>query len=141
MEGMCLLEENDTRAHSCPVCLDSMTQLHQARYLGRHDAWLDRCPTCQLIKVRNPHWYEEAYSDAICLADTGIVTRNLNIATALSALFRWMGLRGPFLDYGGGVGLLTRLMRDRGYDFRWFDEYADNALAPCHDRRVPATAG
>jgi hypothetical protein len=34
-----------------------------------------------------------------------------------------------FLDFGGGYGLLVRLMRDRGFDFRWHDRYAQNLLS------------
>jgi hypothetical protein len=33
------------------------------------------------------------------------------------------------LDVGGGSGLLVRLMRDRGLDFRWADKFAANLYA------------
>ena len=42
-----------------------------------------------------------------------------------------------FLDYGGGYGLFVRLMRDRGFDFRWHDRYAPNLLS----RGFEAAAG
>jgi hypothetical protein len=37
---------------------------------------------------------------------------------------------GRFVDYGGGYGLLVRLMRDAGFDYRWLDENAENLFAP-----------
>ncbi len=33
------------------------------------------------------------------------------------------------MDYGGGYGIFTRMMRDLGYDWRWVDKYAPNLLA------------
>jgi len=35
-----------------------------------------------------------------------------------------------YLDVAGGYGMLTRLMRDFGFDFYWVDKYCDNRLAP-----------
>jgi hypothetical protein len=34
-----------------------------------------------------------------------------------------------FLDFAGGYGVFTRLMRDIGFDFYWFDEYSNNIFA------------
>jgi hypothetical protein len=36
---------------------------------------------------------------------------------------------GTFVDIGGGYGLLTRLMRDRGFDFYWKDPHCENIFA------------
>ncbi|MBO6179310.1 MAG: class I SAM-dependent methyltransferase [Selenomonadaceae bacterium] len=35
-----------------------------------------------------------------------------------------------FLDFAGGYGLLVRMMRDRGYDFYWYDKYAKDIFNP-----------
>ncbi len=41
-----------------------------------------------------------------------------------------MGVRTePCLDYAGGYGIFTRLMRDAGFEYFWTDPYATNALA------------
>ena len=37
--------------------------------------------------------------------------------------------KGVFLDYGGGYGIFTRLMRDYGYDFYSYDKYCDNLVS------------
>jgi len=34
-----------------------------------------------------------------------------------------------YLDFAGGYGVLTRLMRDRGFDFYWQDPYCKNVFA------------
>jgi len=36
---------------------------------------------------------------------------------------------GKFIDYGGGVGVFVRMMRDKGFDFYLYDKYADNLFA------------
>ncbi|MEO6303495.1 MAG: class I SAM-dependent methyltransferase, partial [Bacteroidia bacterium] len=33
------------------------------------------------------------------------------------------------MDYGGGYGMFTRLMRDKGFDFYWHDDYCENLFA------------
>jgi hypothetical protein len=45
-------------------------------------------------------------------------------------IIRWFfDSEARFLDYGGGCGLLVRLMRDSGLDFLWHDRYATNLFA------------
>src|SRR5690606_10191648 len=34
-----------------------------------------------------------------------------------------------FLDYAGGYGIFTRIMRDIGFDFYWDDPYTENLLS------------
>jgi hypothetical protein len=36
---------------------------------------------------------------------------------------------GAFLDYGGGTGMLVRMMRDKGFDFNWLDAHGENQFA------------
>ena len=47
------------------------------------------------------------------------------------ALYFVMGERGRgrYLDAAGGYGMLTRLMRDYGFDFYWADKYCVNLMA------------
>lgn len=107
-----------------------MTHRFSAVFLGRYEAPYDQCPACGLLQVRAPHWLDEAHGDAIAVTDTGLVARNLNLADRLAILLPALdGGKGPYLDYGGGLGLFVRLMRDRGFDFRWHDPYARNELA------------
>lgn len=114
-----------------------------------YSAPLDFCVACGFLQVRDPHWLAQAYDKAITALDTGLVARNLRIAAVLEGLLpalehgakhgtpifdnarcdsKSMG-SGRWLDHGGGVGLLVRLMRDRGFDFRWADAHAENLLA------------
>lgn len=87
-----------------------------------------RCRICNAAV--QPHWIAEAYRDAIIAADTGLVQRNLLHADLLECLlYRVFAGKGRFLDVAGGYGLLTRLLRDRGFDCRTTDPYCQNLLA------------
>ena len=107
-----------------------MTVAFEATFLGGHRAPMDWCRACGFLRARAPFWLEEAYSSAIATTDTGLLWRNLHIGDRLRALLPVLfDANGPFLDFAGGYGVLTRLMRDRGFDFWWQDEYAQNLLA------------
>lgn len=85
------------------------------------------CEACGLLQTESPYWLTEAYKKAISRLDTGILQRNLTAMRVVSILIMFFGGRQDvFLDYGGGHGIFTRLMRDHGYDFRWLDHYAEN---------------
>ncbi|MBS1486820.1 MAG: class I SAM-dependent methyltransferase [Bacteroidetes bacterium] len=82
------------------------------------------------MQTEKPYWLTEAYQNPINLTDTGIVLRNLRlsrIVTSLLVLF--FDHKKEFVDYAGGFGLFTRLMRDKGFDFYWTDPFTKNELA------------
>ncbi|TAN04158.1 MAG: class I SAM-dependent methyltransferase [Rhodanobacteraceae bacterium] len=116
---------------TCKVCGGASAAFGELTVLGRHRARYRRCEACGYVFVDDPNWLDEAYADhAIAALDTGIVVRNLWLADALDALLRWRfrNVRRA-LDHGAGTGLFVRLMRDRGYDFRWSDPYCENLFA------------
>jgi hypothetical protein len=91
---------------------------------------LHRCPQCDLLFFPDPDWLEAAYSDTITEVDIGLPTRCLNMARVTEAIVRAEKLSGmPHLDYGGGYGLMTRFVRDRGIDMYTYDPYARNLFA------------
>jgi hypothetical protein len=116
----------------CRLCHAESKPHFQARVLGEHDAEYRYCAPCDHVFAADPHWLAQAYSDAIVQADTDIAVRNILTALRLSAIlyfaFPERG-RGTYVDVAGGYGLLTRLMRDVGFDYRWSDPYAQNLFA------------
>jgi Methyltransferase domain len=104
-------------------------RFHQ-RVLRRHETGLHACPDCGLLRTDEPHWLEEAYGESIARLDTGLVRRNIRLSEIASSLLYFaFDRRGAFVDVAGGYGLLTRLMRDVGFDFRWSDPYTPNLVA------------
>jgi hypothetical protein len=109
-----------------------MNTCFKAEVLRKYPAEYMLCSVCGYLRVRDPYWLEEAYTTAIAAADTGLVMRNISLAPKVASFLFWvMGERGQgrYLDAAGGYGMLTRLMRDLGFDFYWADKYCDNLLA------------
>lgn len=106
-----------------------MSPTHTAVVLGHLEVGYHRCPTCEFSCTDNPYWLDDAYTAAISSLDTGIMGRNLGVASKLKALLPSIAPSGPYVDWAGGLGILVRLMRDSGYDFYWQDKYSTNELA------------
>lgn len=114
----------------CPISAESMAPAFTATVLGKYEVAYYRCPGCGLLKTEPPHWLEEAYQDAIADADTGILARNNTNADLAELVFETLHLAdGRFLDVAGGYGLLTRLLRDKGFDCYSTDKYCQNIFA------------
>jgi len=117
---------------NCHICNAKTEVLFRAPVLGKYDAPFHYCSACDHVFVPDPHWLAEAYSDAIVAMDTDIVRRNVVTSLRLSA-FLSIGLdergHGNYVDVAGGYGLLTRLMRDFGFNYYWSDPYAANLFA------------
>ncbi|MFC7595444.1 class I SAM-dependent methyltransferase [Terrabacter sp. GCM10028922] len=87
-----------------------------------------------------PTWLDDAYGDAIGKLDVGLLDRCQTLASVTASVLRTERLRtGRFLDWAGGYGTLTRLMRDRGYDFVHNDPMAENMFAEGHEVADPTT--
>jgi hypothetical protein len=115
---------------SCSVCQARMSPLFAARILGKYDVQYFHCSVCGFVRTERPYWLEEAYSAAIAVTDTGILQRNWALAAKLaSTVYFCIDPRAAYLDVAGGYGILTRLMRDYGFDYYWEDKYCSNLLA------------
>jgi len=91
---------------------------------------LYRCPRCGLYEFPAPDWLDAAYADPIAAIDVGIAARCLYAARVTEAVVRAEKLgHHRHLDYGGGYGLLTRQLRDRGIDMYHQDPLAENLFA------------
>lgn len=114
----------------CKICNASIKHAFDAHLLGKYHVDYFYCASCGFLQTEEPYWLGEAYSSAIATADTGLVQRNLYLSKILSVLLFFMFDRdGKYLDVAGGYGMLTRLMRDAGFDFYWTDKYCENLLA------------
>lgn len=115
----------------CSICGQAHSQPYfNQLVLGKYQVDYFYCDRCGLLQTEPPYWLEEAYRNPINDVDTGLVQRNCALARRLATLlFLGCDRRGAFLDVAGGYGLLTRLMRDGGFDFYWSDPYCTNLLA------------
>jgi Methyltransferase domain len=119
---------------NCKICQTPSTKVFEAKVLYRYDTAYHQCPACGFLQPDTPHWLEEAYHAAITSLDLGLLKRNLELREVVSAVVRtYFRSSGKMLDYGGGYGVLVRLLRDRGFDFYRQDMYADNLFAKHFD--------
>lgn len=115
---------------NCKICESKVENLFNAKVLGKYDIQYFRCEDCGYIFTEEPYWLEEAYSRAINISDTGILERNLYFRNLVSIMiYFFYNKQKKFLDYAGGYGIFTRLMRDVGFDFYWYDPFCENILA------------
>ena len=108
----------------CRCCLGETAYFSSARILD-FTATYSRCTKCESVQVDNPIWIEKAHSKAISNLDTGLVSRCLSASRLTSTLLFLEGkIVSKGIDWGGGTGLLTRLLRDQGFQARSYDKYA-----------------
>ena len=119
----------------CPVCgAATRESVFRQRLLGHHDVGYHLCRGCGLLQTDPPHWLDEAYAQAIADTDTGLLQRNLEHARFLNLLLQTAFVPGRrFVDVAGGYGVLTRLLRDRGFDVYRSDKYCANLFADGHE--------
>lgn len=114
----------------CKVCRSDMRFAFKQQLLRKYEVSYFFCAECGFLQSEEPYWLDEAYSSAIAIQDTGLVQRNLIISRKLSVVLSlFFDRNGRYLDFAGGYGMLTRMMRDIGFDFFWADKYAKNLLA------------
>lgn len=119
---------------NCLICSHNAVPLGTATLLGKYHVQYFRCEHCGFIQTEEPYWLAEAYSSAITKSDVGLVGRNL-VCAAISRVVinTFFHAEARFLDYGGGYGLLVRLMRDAGFDFYRYDNLCANLFAEGFD--------
>ena len=114
----------------CKVCNGEAEKAFDARILAKYRIDYFQCRKCGFLQTEEPYWLRGAYESAINLTDTGILARNLEFSRLTSTLLFFLYKKnGRFLDYAGGYGIFTRLMRDIGFDFYWQDPYTPNLVA------------
>lgn len=114
----------------CKVCSSKTNILFSIKVLNKYSVNYQKCQNCGLIQTEKPYWLKEAYSSAIIDSDTGVLSRNIilsKIASIMILLFS--GNKSKVLDYAGGYGIMTRMLRDIGIDCYWKDKFAQNIFA------------
>lgn len=114
----------------CLICRSSSESFAKATILGKYDIEYFRCRDCHFVQTEEPYWLDEAYSEAIVSSDVGLISRNERFARISDRVLRFIyptAIR--CVDYGGGYGMFTRMMRDRGHHFLHRDPFCRNLFA------------
>ena len=114
----------------CKICAAGAEYVFSKVMLGKYDVKYYRCPSCLFLQTEEPYWLNEAYDNVITLLDLGLIYRNMHWAPVVQTLItRYYDSGKTFLDFGGGYGMLVRMMRDRGFDFYRQDKFCENLFA------------
>ncbi len=115
---------------NCLLCGRNGHEIFKGILLAKYSVQYFQCHHCGLVFIERPYWLEESYKDSISCIDTGAMSRNIrNVLFTNILIDKKFNRGGTFLDYGGGYGVFTRMMRDIGYNWMWIDKYAHNLLA------------
>ncbi|MGY2133416.1 class I SAM-dependent methyltransferase [Hymenobacter sp. HD11105] len=118
----------------CRICNCSSEFIFECLVLNKHNVKYYKCTSCEFIQTEFPYWLDEAYSSAITSLDIGLINRNMAIAPILEVLIKcFYRTDKKFVDYGGGYGMLVRMMRDKGFDFYRQDIYCENIFSKNFD--------
>jgi hypothetical protein len=107
----------------CRLCDGPLSEQFQIELLGRHTVKYYKCMECSSLQTEPPYWLGEAYDENLSLLDTGAAQRNMHNLAACYLVARMFKLRNV-IDFGGGDGLLCRLLRDYQINCYVSDKYA-----------------
>jgi 2-polyprenyl-3-methyl-5-hydroxy-6-metoxy-1,4-benzoquinol methylase len=114
----------------CRICGGTARKTGTFELLGHHQVAFFMCESCDFWFTEEPWWLAEAYEVSVNRMDTGSARRSIDVHNRLFPfLSRCFDVKGRYVDWAGGTGLLVRLMRDSGLDFYWQDAYATNTYA------------
>jgi hypothetical protein len=108
---------------ACRLCGGHLAPKFSRILLHKYEVRYFECDRCVSLQTESPYWLDDAYGSNLSILDSGAAQRNLqNLAAAylVSKLFR---VRDAF-DFGGGDGLLCRLLRDYNVNCYVKDKYA-----------------
>ena len=100
----------------CRVCNNKSLKIFSKKVLKKYDVDYFKCSYCNGIQTEEPFWLDEAYLSHLVELDFGVIRRNIENLSKIHCLRRFLSPINIFLDYGGGDGLLCRMLRDYEID-------------------------
>ncbi len=119
---------------NCKICESPTVIIFEKTVLKKHKVNYHQCNSCHFVQTDKVNWLHEAYSSAITSLDIGLLNRNMRMLNEIPKLIDSCFPEAKImLDYAGGYGVFTRLMRDHGYNFYRQDVYCENLFAKHFD--------
>jgi Methyltransferase domain len=113
---------------NCRLCGGHLRERFRLRVLQQYDVQYAECQACGSLQTEEPYWLHEAYQCSLSTLDTGAAQRNLNNCVAAYVAHKLYRVANV-VDFGGGDGLLCRLLRDLGINCYVQDAYATASYA------------
>jgi hypothetical protein len=127
-----------TEPAPCRLCGGQTSFQFSKSILEKYAVRYWRCGSCHCLQTDPPHWLAESYKTVHSAGDTGMVARTWQMAQATSLLLRLAGVAPATqcIDWGGGNGLFSRMMRDQNYNYANDDKYAEPFYCAGFTRQV-----
>lgn len=123
-------EHSPSNVERCRLCEGNAARRFRATIFNELPVWYFKCTSCGSLQIERPHWLSRAYGGGnLSALDTGAAQRTLDnfvVASVVKIILR----SNVVLDFGGGDGLLCRLLRDYGVECLVEDRYATATYAP-----------
>lgn len=119
----------------CRLCAAEATYLFARTHVDGDAVRYYRCVSCKSLETETPYWLDQVYrvarnpGEELPDLDTGAVERTTYCRTAvyfLCTIGSAIPAGGKVIDWGGGPGLLARMLRDAGIDAYSEDKYIPN---------------
>jgi hypothetical protein len=114
----------------CNICKNDTEMIFSSEILNKYKINYFNCKSCKFVQTERPFWLSESYNESINSSDTSIMSRNIYTSKITTlVIFLFFNKNKKFLDFAGGYGIFTRLMRDIGFDFYWNDKFTKNLVS------------
>lgn len=122
----------------CKICSNSSEAFLKAGIFNESlNIEYYKCSSCGFIQTEEPYWLDRAYSEAIAPLDIGLLQRNRTYSDLSERLLlTFFNEANSFVDFGAGYGVFVRMMRDKGFDFKWYDKHCENIFAKEFDCKI-----
>jgi Methyltransferase domain len=121
----------DSAMIDCRLCGGKSAHVFSHKVLAKYDVDYFQCGTCDGIQTEAPYWLGEVYTADIQPEDGEYLTRNLNVFRIVQHFLTHLKIKpNPVvLDFGGGLGIVPRLLREQGVNAFNYDTYTKGPFA------------
>lgn len=121
----------DAATIECRLCGGKSAKIFSHKVIEKYDVDYFQCATCDGIETEAPYWLDEVYTSDIQPEDTNYLSRNLVVYHKIQYFLKYLPIKSDpvVLDFGGGLGLVPRLLRENGVNAFNHDTYTQSPFA------------
>jgi Methyltransferase domain len=118
----------DAATIDCRLCGGKSAKVFSHKVIAKYDVDYFQCETCEGIQTEVPYWLDEVYTSDIQPEDSNYLTRNLAVFHNVRYFLKHLPVKADpvVLDFGGGLGLVPRLLREHGVNAFNHDTYTQS---------------
>lgn len=128
-------------AERCRLCGSESDRIFTLPVLDKYDVGYFECRTCGSVETEPPYWLSEVYIEDVHPTDADYLNRNLYVFKHALFLLKVLKIdrSATVLDYGGGLGLVARFLRESGWNAFCHDTYTKSPFPDVAWDNTPPT--